>query len=236
MPLNTDEVKKAILRVAVFDGMTEQDAQALVPHTIERAVEEDSYFFFQEDPAEYMYIMVQGRAKLCSLTSDGQQVNLRTLVPGQLFGAVGAVTPGAVYPACAQALQNSVALAIPSKAFAEFLLTRPHLSFGLMRLMTGYISEMQRRYTELATQQVEQRIAHTLLRLASQSGVKIETGVMIDLPFSRQDLAEMSGTTLYTVSRILSTWEKRGIIATGRERVTLTNPHGLVRIADDLDK
>jgi CRP-like cAMP-binding protein len=226
------EIKHAISQTAVFEELAEDDQEAIARLAITRSVEEGSYFFFQGDPADYLYILTFGRAKLCTLTEDGQQVNLRTLVPIQLFGAVGAVSASATYPACAQALENCTALAIPSAAFAQLLKDRPHLSFGMMRLMTGYIREMQRRYTELATEKVEQRIAHTLLRLASQSGRKIAEGVLIDLPFSRQELAEMSGTTLYTVSRVLSAWEKRGIISTGRERVTLTNPHGLVRIAD----
>lgn len=235
MPYTLDDIKRYIRQTPVFQDITDDDLEAIARLAIVRTIEESSYFFFEDDPAEYMYILTSGRAKLCNLTVDGQQVNLRTLAPVQLFGAIGAVAPKATYPACAQALENCTALAIPSKAFAGLLAERSHLAFGMMRLMTGYIREMQHRYTELATERVEQRIAHTLLRLASQSGRKIETGVMIDLPFSRQELAEMSGTTLYTVSRVLSAWEKLGVISTGRERVTLTNPHGLVRIAEGLD-
>ncbi|MFZ5819950.1 MAG: helix-turn-helix domain-containing protein, partial [Chloroflexota bacterium] len=81
---------------------------------------------------------------------------------------------------------------------------------------------------------VEQRIARVLLRLAGQSGKRVDEGVLIELPFSRQELAEMAGTTLYTVSRVLSSWEKQGLIATGRERVTLTSPHDVMRIAEGL--
>jgi CRP/FNR family transcriptional regulator, nitrogen oxide reductase regulator len=105
----------------------------------------------------------------------------------------------------------------------------------MMQLMTGYIQEMQERYHELATERVQQRIARVLLRLAAQSGRKMQDGVLIDLPFSRQDLAEMAGTTIYTVSRVVSAWEKQGLVSTGRERVTITNPHGLVRLAEDLE-
>lgn len=235
MRYTLEETMRLIRQADVFKDVEGHDLEAIARLAIVRLVEEGSYFFFQGDPAEYMFIMTHGRAKLCNLTEDGQQVNLRSLFPVQLFGAIGAVSPNATYPACAQALEDSTALAIPSQAFSRLLEKRTHLAFGMMRLMTGYIREMQHRYTELATEKVEKRIAHTLLRLAVQSGRKIEAGVLIDLPFSRQDLAEMSGTTLYTVSRVLSAWEKAGLIATGRELVTLTNPHGLVRIADGLE-
>jgi CRP-like cAMP-binding protein len=179
--------------------------------------------------------MLNGRAKLCQIAADGQQVNLRTLNPNQLFGAVGTVDASATYPACAQALEDSSALAIRSDQFRKLIEERPHLSFGLMKLMTGYIAEMQNRYREMVTEKVEQRIARVLLRLAAQSGRKVEQGTLIDLPFSRQDLAEMAGTTLYTVSRTLSAWEKQGWITTGRERVTLTNPHAIVRLAEGME-
>jgi CRP/FNR family transcriptional regulator, nitrogen oxide reductase regulator len=229
------EFENAVRHVAVFKNATNDDVHVIAGMGIQRAVEEDSYFFFQGERADYLHILLSGRAKLCTISADGQQVNLRTLVPHQLFGAIGAVQADATYPACAQALEDSTSLAIASADFALLLKERPHLSFGMMRLMTGYIQEMQDRYRELATERVEQRVARALLRLAAQSGKRTEQGG-IDLTFSRQDLAEMTGTTLYTVSRCLSTWEKQGIITTGRERVTVLEPHGLVRIADDLVK
>jgi len=101
-----------------------------------------------------------------------------------------------------------------------------------MKLMTGYIQEMQQRYRELATEKVEQRLARTLLRLTAQMGVKQADGG-IELTFTRQDLAEMSGTTLFSASRVLSEWEKRGLVESGRERVVIRKPHELVKIAEE---
>jgi len=129
-------------------------------------------------------------------------------------------------------MEDCSAIAIRSGDFRPLLEQRPYLSFGLMRLMTGYIQEMQERYREMATEKVEQRIARVLVRLAGQTGRKVGEGVLIELAFSRQDLAEMAGTTIYTVSRVLSAWEKTGILATGRERVTLTKPHAIMRLAE----
>jgi CRP-like cAMP-binding protein len=86
----------------------------------------------------------------------------------------------------------------------------------------------------LATERVERRIAHGLLRLARQIGRDVDGGVLIDLTLSRQDIAEMTGTTLYTVSRTLSGWEQRGIVRTGRERVLVRRLDELQAIAEDL--
>lgn len=226
--------ESAIRHVAVFKAATADDVRVIAKIGIHRAVEDGGFFFLQGDPAEYLYILLSGRAKLCQIAPDGQQVNLRTLNPNQLFGAIGVVDENATYPACAQALEDSSALAIRSDQFRKLLEERPYLSFGLMKLMTGYIAEMQNRYREMVTEKVEQRIARVLLRLAGQSGKRVDDGVLIELSFSRQDLAEIAGTTLYTVSRVLSAWEKQGLISTGRERVILTNPHGVMRLAEGL--
>ena len=94
--------------------------------------------------------------------------------------------------------------------------------------------ELQDRYRELATERVERRVARALLRLARQTGTRTQEGVLLDLPLSRQDLGQMTGTTQYTASRILSGWEHKGLIVTGRERVVIRDPHGLVIIAEDL--
>jgi CRP-like cAMP-binding protein len=84
----------------------------------------------------------------------------------------------------------------------------------------------------MSTQQVEQRVAHALLRLAKQSGKKLDRGIEIDFPISRQDIAQMTGTTLHTVSRILSGWEQRGLVESGRQRIILRDPHGIVVLAE----
>ena len=81
-------------------------------------------------------------------------------------------------------------------------------------------------------EQVERRIAHALLRLVQQSGRKVEAGVEIDFPISRQDVAEMTGATLYTVSRVLSAWEEKGLVAGGRQKITLRDPHRLFLLAE----
>jgi len=227
---------KDLRQVVVFENATDDDLKLILQNSITRSIEESSFFFFQGDAAEYLYILTSGQVKLMQSNPNGQQVNLRTLYAWQMFGALGAVRAEATYPASAQALENSTALAVSSKFLHSMLETRPYLSFDLMKLMTSYIQEMQARYRELATERVEQRVANALIRLAGQSGIKSKKEAGIELSFSRQDVAEMTGSTLYTISRLLSDWERQGIIKTGREKIQIIKPHGLVRIAEGLEK
>ncbi|MCY1237843.1 Crp-like helix-turn-helix domain protein [compost metagenome] len=84
----------------------------------------------------------------------------------------------------------------------------------------------------MSTEEVERRVAHTVLRLAEQAGKPEGGGVRIDFPISRQDIAEMTGTTLHTVSRILSAWEGQGLVQGGRQKLMLKDIPGLRRLAE----
>lgn len=223
-------------QVVVFQSATDGELQLILKNSINRTVEENEFFFFQGDAAQYLYVLTSGQIKLMQSNPSGQQVNLRTIHPWQMFGALGAIRKEATYPATAQALEDSSALAIESVFLHRMLETSPHIAFDMMTLMTSYIQEMQSRYRELATERVEQRVANALIRLAGQSGIRSEKETGIVLSFSRQDVAEMTGTTLFTVSRLFSEWERQGIIETGREKIKIIKPHDLVRIADGLEK
>src|SRR5574342_458014 len=124
-------------QVSVFQNATDDDLSLIVQRGIERSLEEGEFFFFQGDPATYLYVLISGRAKLLQMNSAGQQVNLRTINEWQLFGALGAVRENATYPATAQALEQSTAIAIKSDYLHELMQTRPYLSFDLMKLMTS---------------------------------------------------------------------------------------------------
>lgn len=232
MDISSQDLKQ----VNVFAEATDDDLQKIVQNSFLRSIEEGEFFFFQGDPAEYAYVLTKGQVKLLQSNPSGKQVNIRTIQPWEMFAALGAVRKDATYPASAQAIHDSAALVLKSEFLSEMMLTRPYLAVGLTRLMTTLIQDIQARYRELATERVEQRIARTLLRLASQMGQRVSPEKpIVELSFTRQDLAEMAGTTLFTVSRTLSDWEKSGFIEAGRERIRIKNPHELVKIAEQTD-
>jgi CRP-like cAMP-binding protein len=112
--------------------------------------------------------------------------------------------------------------------------TEPRVTLNAVQFVAGRLHDLQRRYRQLVTERVERRVARALLRLVPDAGRRVDVGIEIDFPVSRQDIAEMTGTTLYTVSRMLSAWEKHGIVRSGRQRIILTKPHAFVAIAEDL--
>lgn len=207
--------------------------EELATHSQPRMVEQGSFFFMQGDEARHMYVLTQGRVKLSQVSADGQQVGMRMVVPPQMFAGIAILHPVRGYPVSAEAMDDSAALAWDGDDLRRLAERYPTLSLGIMDTMRGFVEEMQSRFRELSTERVERRVARALLRLTAQTGVKLESGA-IEVTISRQDVAEMSGTTLFTVSRIFSDWERQGLLVTGRGRVQILQPHGLVSIADDV--
>jgi CRP/FNR family transcriptional regulator, nitrogen oxide reductase regulator len=190
-------------------------------------------FFREGDAAESFFVIETGSVKLTQLTPEGHQVVLRLIGPGDAFGGVAAFG-GATYPVTAEAVTAVSALEWPGPVMAGLMEKHPKLAMNALRFVAARLHDLQVQYRQLATEKVERRVARALLRLVGQAGRRVDSGVLIDLPLSREDIAQMTGTTLYTVSRIISRFEADGLVEAGRQRTVICNPHALMSIADDL--
>lgn len=230
------EIQKLIRGSNLFQDISAEGFDQVLGSGILRSVEGGGFFFMQGDPAVHAYVLVSGRVKMVQIAPNGQQITLRIMTPGQTFGGIAILKPEAGYPATSHAEEDSTAMAWDTAHLRELEKSEPSIAMNAMQLMHGYITELQERQQALVTGRVEQRIARILLKLAADSGKKTDDGILIDIPLTRQDVAEMSGTTLFTVSRTMSEWERNGLLKIGREQVIIREPHGLVKIADDLLK
>jgi CRP-like cAMP-binding protein len=187
--------------------------------------------FEQGGDAHSFFVLLHGHVRASKVTPAGQQVVVRYVAPGEIFGVAPAIGL-AKYPATATAVVDSVVLAWPSAAWPRLSARHPGLAVGALQTVGARLQDAHTRVIEMSTEQVERRIAHALLRLAKQAGRKVEHGVEIDFPISRQDVAEMTGTTLHTVSRTLSAWEQQGLVESGRQRIVIRDPHRLFALAE----
>ena len=217
---------------ALFQGLDASALQAIAGASRLRRVKSGAFFFYQDQPATTLYVLTEGRVKFTQVTAEGQQVLLRVIGPGEMFGTVAALGD-AVHPATAQAFGDCTALGWRSEAIAELMERFPRLALNALRFMAERLKEFQDRYRELATERAERRVAHALVWLAGQIGRQVEGGVLLDL-LSRQDIAEMAGSTLFTASRVLSAWKQQGIVNTGRNRVLICKLNALRAIAEGL--
>ena len=223
--------RSLIAGLPVFQGLDADSLDAILQSARALRVPKDDFIFEQDGEADSFFVLLDGRVQVVKSTPDGQQVVVRYIVPGELMGiahALGRTT----YPASAVAIVDCVVLAWPGRLWSEFATAYPSFGLNTYRTVGTRLNDVQTQIVEMATQMVEQRVAHSLLRLIKQSGRKTDEGILIDFPISRQDIAEMTGTTLHTVSRLLTAWEEKGLVKSGRQQVTVVEPHRLMLLAD----
>ncbi|MBN8912787.1 MAG: Crp/Fnr family transcriptional regulator [Rhizobiales bacterium] len=214
----------------VFERMSDADLDNFLDHASPRRVLQGETVFKQGQQAESFYLLLDGRLKVTQVTGDGQQVIVRVVHPGELFGFAIALQR-TDYPGTAMAATDSVVLSWPSEIWPQFVEQNRRLAASAIQTMGRQLEEAHTRIREMSTQEVERRVAHAILRLSLLAGRKEESGIQIAFPISRQDIAEMTGTTLHTVSRILSAWETRGLVACGRQKVLVRDSCRLSRLA-----
>lgn len=233
IPRDPSEITRQLAHVPLFEGLPADALARIAGEASAKQLEAGDFFFSEGDPADAFFVLTAGRVKLTQLTPEGHQVVLRLIGPGEAFGGVGAFGEP-TYPVSAQAVEASMALVWTTTTMRRVLETEPKVAVNALHFVAGRLHDLQRRYRQAMTERVERRVARALLRLVHDAGRRVEGGVEIAFPVSRQDIAEMTGTTLYTVSRLISAWEERGIVHSGRQRIVLTEPHALVAIAEDL--
>lgn len=223
--------RSLIAHLPLFAGMAPEQLDELLKEAQAVRYPKGTSVFQQDEEAHSFYILLHGHLRVVKLTPDGQQVVVRFVAAGEVFGvamAIGRKT----YPATATAVVDSIALVWPSVAWPRLIATHPALAVNTLQTVGSRLQDAHTRVVEMSTEQVERRVAHALLRLAQQAGRKIEQGIQIDFPISRQDVAEMTGTTLHTVSRILSAWEEQGLVQGGRQKIVILEPHRLLMLAE----
>jgi CRP/FNR family transcriptional regulator, nitrogen oxide reductase regulator len=223
-----------ITRPRIFDGLSDADRRVWLDASSLRLLKRKQALARQGDPAHSFYLVESGLLKLVQVTVDGHELIVRFVGPGEPFGGVVALD-GATYPVTALAAEPSRLRAWPRQTLGPLLQRYPHVRTNIMREMTAHMTDALTRVRELSTERVGQRLAHTLLRLMHQSGRPAPDGVLIPPPLTRQELAELTGTTLYTVSRLLSKWQADGVLRSSGRRLIVRSPPRLeaLTLAED---
>lgn len=223
--------RSLVAELPFFKGLSPSELDEILAEARSARYPKGANVFEQDQDAEWFFVLLHGNLRVAKLTPAGQQVVVRYVAPGEVFGVAKAIGRS-TYPATATAVVDGVALAWPSSAWPRLVARFPSLALTTLQTVGTRLQEAHTRIIELSTKEVERRVAHALLRLARQAGRKIENAIQIDFPISRQDVADMTGTTLHTVSRILSAWEARGLVEGGRQRIVIREPHKLFMLAE----
>ncbi len=215
----------------LFQGFAPEDAERVLAGGTPRVLRRDEVLFREGEPATALYLVESGRVKLTQLTAEGQEVIMRYLAPGDAFAAV-ALFDRSTYPVTARATERTRVRAWPREVLPRLVRDHPRFEANLLRIVSSHTREALSRVRELSTEPVAQRLARALLRLAGQIGSREEGGSVLVERINQQDLAEITGTSVYTVSRTLADWQEKKIVETGRQRLRICDLQGLAGIAE----
>lgn len=233
MAVSVEQIFTHLQAIDLFAGLAQTALEEILGAAEEVFFERERTLFWQDDPADVFYVVLDGRVRLTQLTPEGQQVIHNYPGPGEAFGIV-AVLREIPFPVAAQTVEDTRLLRWTAEQMKALMLRHPQMALNAIHILSDYVLQFQDRIRELSTEKVERRVARALLRLAEQTGRQAEGGTVIDLKLTRQDIAEMTGTTLFTVSRCLSKWQAQGWLDGGGEQIVLKDATALKGVAEDL--
>jgi len=216
--------------VPILSTLDEDDRRALEPLCELRAYEKGAVIFEEGDIANDIHFLFLGRVKIVKAAGDRDLI-LEILGPGEPVGAV-AVYQRRPFPATAVALEPSGTISIPSREFFSLLEKRPEITRRLLAGLTLRLMALNRRMADM-TGSVDFRIARLLSTLAERAGQKSERGVFIPIALSRQDIADLVGTTVETAIRVMSRWHKEAVVETEKKGFRILDPEALAAFSPE---
>lgn len=229
--LCTLDLRRAIVGgTPFFAGLDAKTIDTISLAFHEQAITPGETIYLAGLPATRLYIVADGTVKLVRPTGTGQNVLLDLLASGEFFGTLTTLGD-ATYPDTAEAQTAGCVLSITAEKFEAILERYPSVALATLRIVAERLREAHEVIEHLSAHPAETRIAATLLKLAAKLGEEQDGMLLIQMPLSRQDVAEMTGTTTETASRVMSQFRRDGLIASGRRWVGILNQERLAELA-----
>src|SRR6185295_12881885 len=225
-----EKIDESLRRNPIFRRLTPEDRQRIAAVATLRDYDKGAVLFSEGDEPAFLYTVVTGRMKVFKTTPRGTDVILEIFGSGDPVGAV-AVYEARPYPASAVAIEPTTCLLIPRQAFFSLLEHHPTLVRGLLVGLTHRLVELTNRLTELSGGRIEGRLARFFLKLAQDMGQRRDEGTHTPLALSRQELADMIGTTIETSIRIMSRWRKENLVRTEKDGFLVLDRSALEAVA-----
>jgi CRP-like cAMP-binding protein len=218
-------------RLPFFSGLSKKEIRDINGLFIERGYTPDQNIYFEGSSANRLYAVADGNVKLMRHTLSGKDVLLDILKPGEFFGSLSHQDED-TYSETAQAHTPVCTLSIEGDDFRRLVSEHPSVALTVLDIMARRLRGAQEMVRLLSVASVEQRLAHVLLKLGEKLGEPDQVGLLIQMPLGRSDLAELTGTTAETASRVMSQFQKEGMIQTGRQWVAITDKPRLIAFTE----
>ena len=221
--------KIAVLEACtLLNALTSQQREMLAKGSFMAYADRGEVIWLADAPSEFVAIVGAGFVKMTKCSAQGQEIALELLGPGQCFGLF-AVLEGRAYPLSAIAVTNTWYLKIPKEVFASVYQKNLEIKDLIIRTIGPRLRKAHDMMSRLVSGRVEERVAAVLLILADNYGEKQESKIQLNVPLTRQDISEMAGTTVETTIRVMSKWQKKGILETDHQIITILNERELAK-------
>ncbi len=219
-------MKKNLRKIRLFRDLEDHELKEIEPYLRPASYSKKEVIFNEGDPPDHLYIVTRGKVKITKLSQDGKEIILEIIPPDAFFGGV-AVIRGFPYPANAVAMEDTEVLKISRNNLLRVLDRFPALMYCMAMELGERMRGSHETLKNIALERVESRIASLLLKLADKMGTDTGEGILVDMRLTKQDIAEMVGTTVETAIRTMSKFKKAGLIREKDGRVVITDPKGL---------
>lgn len=218
-----------IKRSDIFSSMSHEEMERFASLSSMCEFSKGSTVYLPDEPSEHVYLLKEGAIKISRLGSDGEEIILDLIAPGEIFGEMSLLGEDA-RSTVAQAVENSLICSIRKENFFSFFTADKDLAFKVLRLVGLKRVEIETRLEELAYCSVPGRIASLLTRLAKRHGIKDDTGIKIRPRLTHRDIAFLVGASRETVTEVLNQMKARGVIDTSFMSITVLDPEALERL------
>ncbi len=221
-------MRGGVATIGLLAGLSPEVAADLLRQARRRTVHADEVLFTAGQPARSVHVLASGAAKLMQTTPKGARIIVKYVRPGEVFGSPALLDK--FYPVDAVAVMDGVELQWPSELLRTFIDRQPRVAINVIQDLETRLREMEGRLRDLSNEPVEHRLARAILKLVDTFGRQTDDGVEIPFPVGRQDLADLIGSTLPTVSRTLRAWETQRQIRRSRRRLVIADVEAVARV------
>jgi CRP/FNR family transcriptional regulator, nitrogen oxide reductase regulator len=208
-----------------LEGLTQSDRATVFAAASERRVQADSVIVNQGDPANDLFLIVKGCARYFYITPDGKKIVLLWLMPGHIFGGSALLLAPPEYLVGTEILKGGCLLVWHRDRLRVLASQIPRLLDNALTIANDYLTWYLAAHTSLVSHSAEERLAQVLVTLAHGFGHKVSGGTRVDL--TNEQLANAANITPFTASRILSSWQRNGVLVKTRGQLLLRFPEKL---------
>src|SRR5437667_8340643 len=220
MRMDTEKEVAYLKQVTLFEDLADEEIQALASVAKRRTFRSGEVIFHRDDPGQVLYMIKDGKVKICIISPDGQEVSLAVLGKGEYFGEF-ALLDGLPRSADAVALERVECHTLQRSDFHNAILKNPKIAILVLEALSKRLRNTDQMVEDLIFLDVYGRVAKKLLELADAHGVKVDDGVRIDVRLTQQELASMVGASRESVNKVMGYFTDKKFISTDKHRITL---------------